>query len=327
MSPRFLARRPLWLIAGVVASVLLAGAVAADHAPFRLQPAPDGHDLTSDEIKELASRFTQNPLRGGQTPPRLYAAVNDEVSIFLQFDNANPERATKLRYVGISVKGVFCEEARPDPAFTHFHSFRPVPNYAEGHGGQPGEEGYWLMWVAADDLELQGRAVAPGIDYEFSPTPPPSCGDQVPAPSFDVPGGHRMTHDEIMALALLFEDNPLNGGQTAPRLYRWVNENTLIFLQFDRANPEEATQLRYVGIGRKGTFCEDGRPSADFSHFHSDRAVPTYAQGHGGEPGEHGIWLLWVATDSFTAGGREIAPGPDREFSPTPPPACHGEGE
>lgn len=308
--------------AGITVAALITGSAVAAHVPFQLRPAPTGHALTPQEIQEPAALFTQNPLRGGQTPPRLYAPVNDDVSIFLQFDRTNPNEATQLRYAGISVRGVFCAEAQPDPAFTHFHSFRPVPNYAEGHGGAPGEEGYWLLWMAMDELELQGRRVAPGIDYEFSPTPPPSCGDDVPAPAFAAPGAHSMTHDEVLALAQLFTDNPLFGGQVAPRLYKWVNENTLLFLQFDRPNPNDATQLRYIGIGRKGAFCESGRSSTDFTHLHSDRPVPNYAEGHGGAAGEAGIWLLWVATDRFTAGGREVLPGPDRAFSPTPPPEC-----
>ena len=45
----------------------------------------------------------------------------------------------------------------------------------EGHGHEAGDEGYWLMWVATDNLDVQGRQVSPGVDRDFSPTPPPKC--------------------------------------------------------------------------------------------------------------------------------------------------------
>jgi hypothetical protein len=45
----------------------------------------------------------------------------------------------------------------------------------EGHGHEAGDEGYWLMWVAANNLDVLGRQVSPGVDRDFSPTPPPKC--------------------------------------------------------------------------------------------------------------------------------------------------------
>ncbi|MGD9893108.1 MAG: hypothetical protein AB7U18_17660, partial [Dehalococcoidia bacterium] len=289
-------------------------------ASFQLVPAPTGRLLSATDIAALAAQFTQNPLQGGQVAPRLYKPVTEDVSIFLQFDRPNPAEARSLRYVGISVKGVFCAETQPDKAFTHFHRLT-APTYAEGHGGPPGTPGYWLMWVAADTFEAQGRRVSPGVDYDFSPTPPPSCGANVPAPNFEVPGFH-ITHDEwIMPLASLFNENPLIGGQIAPRLYKWVNEQVTIFLQFDRSNPSEASKLRYIGISVNGEFCKSKQPHTDFTHLHRPDAT-AYAEGHGGPPGTRGFWLLWVATDSFEAQGRNVTPGVDRAFSPTPPPDC-----
>ena len=118
MRRRSWIRRHFARMAGIVAAALIIGSAAAEHAPFQLRPTPAGHALTSDEIQELAARFTQNPLRGGQTAPRLYAPVNDDVSIFLQFDRANPNEATQLRYIGIGRKGTFCESGRPSADFT-----------------------------------------------------------------------------------------------------------------------------------------------------------------------------------------------------------------
>jgi hypothetical protein len=31
----------------------------------------------------------------------------------------------------------------------------------EGHGHEAGDEGYWLMWVATNNLDVQGRQVSP----------------------------------------------------------------------------------------------------------------------------------------------------------------------
>lgn len=282
-----------------------------------------GRPLSRSDIQALAAEFADNLLAGGQVAPRLYRWVNEKVAIFLQFDRPKVEEATQLRYVGLSVKGVFCAEAQPggpNGGFTHFHRLT-APEYAQGHGGPPGEKGYWLLWMAVDDFEAQGRQVTPGVDYAFSPTPPPPCGADVPAPDFQGPGQRRITKEELDALATQFRDNPLTGGQVAPRLYRWVNENLAIFLQFDRPNPTEATTLRYIGISPKGTFCKSTQPHTDFTHFHRTSA-PEYQQGHGGPPGQEGFWLAWLAVDEFDAQGRKVTPGVDREFSPTPPPEC-----
>src|SRR5436309_7743634 len=65
------------------------------------------------------------------------------------------------------------------------------------------------------------------------------------------PTGSRLSHDDITALAAQFRDQPLTGGQVAPRLYRWVNDKVLMFLQFDNADPANATVLRYVGVAVK----------------------------------------------------------------------------
>jgi plastocyanin len=99
-----------------------------------------------------------------------------------------------------------------------------------------------------------------------------------------------------------------------PRLGKWVNEDNFIFVQLhDLAAP---TAIRYFGVGSVGTFCAEGQPSTDFTHYHRFHA-PEYREGHAGEPGEE---------DSFEArDGRQVVPGVDREFSPTPPPPC-GEG-
>ena len=295
--------------------------------PLSATPAePTGTRLSQADIAALAAAFPDNPLTGGQTAPRLYRWVNDRVAIFVQFDQPDPAKATALRYVGISVKGVFCAENQPGGAnggFPHFHRLNAT-EYAQGHGGPPGTPGYWLSWVAVDTFaQRDGRQVKPGVDYDFSPTPaPPLCGATLPKADFAAPGAKSPSKADMASLAGLFTDNPLTGGQTAPRKYRWVNKDVATFVQFDKPDPAEATSLQYIGISVRGEFCKSKQPSVDFPHFHRTNAAE-YAKGHGQAPGDRGYWLLWMATDTFKQrDGRQVSPGVDREFSPTPPPAC-----
>lgn len=271
--------------------------------------APEGKALTQDEIKALAALFNQALLTGGQVAPRSYKAINDDVSIFLQFNPSNPAEATSVRAAGMSLKGVFCSEAWPDKAFTHLHSQRPEARYADGHGGPPGEKGYWLMWI--------NQAMKHGYDYECCPTPPPSCAANVPKPDFPAPGAHKMTREEIGQIAEVFNQNPLSGGQTPPWLFRWTNENAGIFLEFD----EQMASLRYIGTAVKGEFCKSKQPTGDFTHFQRSNAA-SYQDGAGGPPNAQGFWLIAAATDSFEVNGRKVTPGPDRSYSPTVAPDC-----
>jgi hypothetical protein len=134
--------------------------------------APIGSNITTEEILELASLFNDQPFQGGQVSPRVAKWVNDDVFVFLQFDERSPSNATAINYIGIGKRGTFCEEDRPNPDFVHFHKWNAT-EYKHGHGSKAGEEGYWLMWVATGEFDVQGRHVKPGIDREFSPTPPP----------------------------------------------------------------------------------------------------------------------------------------------------------
>ncbi len=180
-----------------------------------------------------------------------------------------------------------------------------------------------MTWVATETFEARdGRQVTPGVDYEFSPTPPPDCGSDIPDVNFDPPSADRLTSKEIAELTALFNDSILTGGQTPPRFHKWISQEVTIFLQFDSPDPTEATALRNVGITVPGTFCLESQPSEDFPHFHQTHA-PSYGEGHGSAPGQVGYWLLWVATEEYEArDGTQVTPGVDRAFSPTPPPTC-----
>jgi plastocyanin len=326
-------RRPsrAWLtrLALVAALCLAASGPASRVLATQGTPAPEaphGTEMTPEQLQELTALFTDEVLIGGQVPPRISRWVNEEVFVFLQLDAGDPAEATAVRYIGIGVKGVFCAETQPDPSFTHFHKY-DAPEYAEGHGSEPGDQGYWLTWVAVTSFETRdGRQVEPGVDDEFSPTPPPTCGADVPEVAFDPPGAEPLTPEEIAEFIALFDDTLLTGGQVPPRFHLWVNEQVTIFAQFDSSDPAEASELRNVGITVPGFFCAEDQPSEDFPHFHQTDA-PSYGEGHGSAPNQVGYWLLWVATTTYEArDGRQITPGVDRLFSPTPPPSCAETG-
>ena len=312
----------------VIAAALLIVAAACggdEEAAPRGPTLPTGKPLDKAGISALAVLFPDNPLTGGQVAPRRYRWVNPNVAMFVQFDDSDLAKATALRYVGVSVKGVFCAEAQPggpNGGFTHFHRLN-APEYSQGHGGPPGTEGYWLLWMAVDEFKTRdGRTVKPGVDYAFSPTPAPACGSKVPRADFKGPGAKALTAADLSALAAPFSDQPLTGGQVAPRLYKWVNRNTSIFLQFDNPDLAMAKELRYVGLSVRGEFCAQKQPHTDFTHFHRVNAAE-YSQGHGGPPRTKGYWLSWASLNEFdTRDGRHVTPGVDRKFSPTPPPQC-----
>jgi hypothetical protein len=138
----------------------------------------------------------------------------------------------------------------------------------------------------------------------------------------NVPIGNNVSSSEIINLASLFNDQPFQGGQISPRVAKWVNEDVFIFFQFDKSNASSATDINYVGIGKKGTFCESDRPGPEFVHFHKWNST-SYKEGHGQQAGDEGYLLMWVATGEFDLQGRHVTPGVDLEFSPTPtPPKC-----
>jgi hypothetical protein len=300
------------ITAAVFAAAVVFGLLASARAETVARPTG-----TAGHIQSLFSLFADNPFTGGQVAPRQYKWISDDVLMFVQFDRPRANEARALRYIGMTVKGTFCAEAQPrgvNGGFTHYHRLSS-PSYGTGHGGPPGwNQGYWLFWVAVDEFDAPSGRVVPGVDYAFSPTPPPTCGANVTRPSFQAPGQHRLTRAEIRRLAAFFTDNPLRGRQTAPRLYRWVNGDVLIWLQFDKADPAKATALRHLGIAKRGVFCREDQGHTDFSYFQRLKAK-NYAKGRGGKRGEAGFWHLAVSLDP-------ARPGVDRGFLRTVPPSC-----
>ncbi len=314
------------LRSGLAILLIACGGPASQAPPAATQPSPLQttaiSTLTKSDVRALAAAFNDQPFQGGQVTPLLAKWVGDDTFVFLQFDKPQPQDATVLLYMGVGRKGVFCAEAQPDKSGGSFRAFHQwtAPDFEKGVGGNAGAQGYWMSYLAADQFTLAGRSVKLGVDYGIPSGPAaPSCGSSA-APSFNPPGAGKIAGDAIQKMSSIFSDQPLTGGQIAPRSFKQVNDQVLAFVQFDKPTPKDASALLYIGIWKKSTYCKSTQPNADFTHFHRT-AAPTYGQGHAGPPGIEGFWGIWVAATPFESQGRQITPGVDRQFSPTPPPS------
>lgn len=109
-------------------------------------------------------------------PATLFHLLADGSGLFLQFDpEADPPR---LRYLGMMVPGRFCRDANYEVlvarGYVHFRA-RRAPSEATAAGGRPGEEGYWMRFIALDAFEMPWGLVQPGLDLNHQPTAPPDC--------------------------------------------------------------------------------------------------------------------------------------------------------
>src|SRR5437867_977428 len=91
----------LMLIALAVGTASPSTVVAQATPTAAATPMATGVYLSPEEIAAFAAVFTDQPLTGGQVPPRIAKFVTPDVFIFLQFDKPDPAQATALRYVGI----------------------------------------------------------------------------------------------------------------------------------------------------------------------------------------------------------------------------------
>lgn len=286
------------------------------------EPAPAGTPITQSEIGDLVAAFDDEPLIGGQdTPKHVFKFVNDEAFIFVHVNDPDPQQATSIDYVGVAVKGVFCEESKPDEAFTHFHKYE-AESWSAGHGGDAGDEGYWFTHIAAREHQEPWGTVEPGTDYDFMPTPAPSCGADLLEPSFEPDDAGDISSAKIQAIVDVFDDEPIVGGQETPKhAFQWVTEDTFLFIHVDTPNLADASTIHYFGPAVRGQFCEDAQPHEDFTHMHKWEAE-SWQGGHGGDAGAYGYWFLHNAVTPHEEPWGQVDYGPDRDFMPTPAPAC-----
>jgi len=217
-----------------------------------------------------------------------------------------------LMYVGLAIRGRFFAEERPtNPAYTHFHQLSAESPEA-GHGGEAGDEGYWLVHIAVQDLERPWGEVEPGVDFDFMPTEPPAQFDDLDI--FE-------TYDVASATDWEWRvDWPMD-----PPLpdHLWIDlgRGRAMFLHYDRPVDEEGAELIYVGDAIRGRFTAEAQPDIPgFVHFHQLEAESVDA-GHGGAPGAEGYWLRHIAVRDMEMPWGEVEPGVDFNFMVTDPPA------
>lgn len=107
----------------------------------------------------------------------LWFKASDTYAVFLHFNKPVSKDNAKLIFIGDGVQGRFCAEDQPDggkTGFVHFHRSH-TPEGAMGHGGEPGEEGWWLRHVAVRHTKMMKMKVKPGLAMMFMPTKAPSC--------------------------------------------------------------------------------------------------------------------------------------------------------
>jgi hypothetical protein len=314
-------------------------------------PSPTGQSLSNDDIQALVDIFDDQPMNGAQlnspsgeyTPRHVWKWVTNESFIALHFNNPEPRDGTELDYVVVGRKGLFTEESKPGPEFSHFHQ-HTAESWEAGHGGSGGEEGYWLTHMAVREIDypFHQEPIGPRVDYDFFPTPVPDGHEEGHRTDFDSPDGDEgsLTAADRDALLEVFTDRTMNreqrnspSGEHTPRhVWKWVSEDTFMFLHFNDPEPSEATELDYFGIGVRAQFTENDRPvdtrdrddfddlDPDFSHFHKHDAE-SWEAGHGAQdPDQWGYWLLHHAVRPVEYPFHEEPTdiNLDRGFFPTP---------
>lgn len=289
-------------------------------------PSGDEGSLSADDRDALIEAFDHQPfsddqleIDGQYTPRHIWFEANDDVVVFLHFDEPNPAEANELDYFGIGVRSQFTAADIPAAQtddFSHFHKVE-ADSWEGGHGGQDVEdEGYWLVHHSVREVQypFHDEPIDIGIDREFMPTPAPDIEEF-----------------NLQQLVQIFDDQPFNDAQfeiegeersyTPRHVWKFVSDESFIGLHFDEPNPEAATALDYVTIGRKGIFTEESQPDDEFTHFHKVEA-DSWEGGHGGEEGDEGYWLTHLAAQEiqYPFHGEPIGPRVDYEFMPTPPP-------
>ena len=307
-----------------------------------LEEGPTGTPISEADIEQLIDIFDDQPMNDSQleisgenreyTPRHVWKWVSDESFIGLHFDEPNPEEATAVDYVLVGRKGLFTEESQPDEEFSHFHQ-HTADSWEAGHGGDVGDEGYWLTHIAAREIEypFHEAPIGPQVDYGFMPTAP-ETGTDGHATDFQSPNGDEgsLSADDRDALLDVFTADPFNDdqfevdGEFTPRhVWLWLTEDVLAFLHFDEPDPREATELDYFGIGVRGQFDEASVPGGqtdDFTHFHKYEAE-SWEAGHGAQSSDqHGYWLVHhtVREVEYPFHEEPTGIGVDREFMPTP---------
>lgn len=111
-------------------------------------------------------------------PNHLWMQTDPDKMVFFHFAKAASEGDNNLLFMGDAIKGRFCKEDQPQggkTGYVHFHSLRVEKGHKHGHGGEKGQEGYWLRHIALGEFDAMKIHFKPGIAHNFKATAAPSC--------------------------------------------------------------------------------------------------------------------------------------------------------
>jgi hypothetical protein len=126
---------------------------------------------------ELARVFTFEPF-SPTMPDHIWMKADEDKLEFLHFMKPVSEKDNKLIFIGDGIKGRFCAQDQPDhgkTGYVHFHSLSTSSGHKHGHGGDKGQEGFWLRHIAVADFDMMGMHFKPGTAMNFMPTEAPQC--------------------------------------------------------------------------------------------------------------------------------------------------------
>jgi len=136
-------------------------------------------EIDAAMMRQLKDFFGTDQPFDAPLPEHLYKVLDDGTAIFLHFDKPLAEGPTKILYIGTAVPARFCNTPEVQElmkqGYVHFHTTNKVPTPEAGHGGQGGEDGFWLRHIAVGEFDMPWGHVMPGIDYNFMVTQPPDC--------------------------------------------------------------------------------------------------------------------------------------------------------
>jgi hypothetical protein len=143
--------------------------------------AATGKDIPKETLEkvgpELAQVFTFEPFNPPM-PDHIWMKADQDKLEFLHFMKPLNEKDNKLIFIGDGIKGKFCAGDQPDKGktgYVHFHSLSATPGHKHGHGGDKGQEGYWLRHIAVAEFDMMGMHFKPGTAMNFMPTEAPQC--------------------------------------------------------------------------------------------------------------------------------------------------------
>lgn len=146
-----------------------------------MSQAGDTHKASDKALHAIGVKvghlFTFEPF----DPPlknHLWMKTDQDKMTFFHFAKPASAKENKLLFMGDAIKGRFCAEDQPDggkTGYVHFHSAQKADGHKHGHGGEKGQEGYWLRHIALGEFEMMNIQFTPGVAHNFKATPAPSC--------------------------------------------------------------------------------------------------------------------------------------------------------